>query len=58
MSKLTAKQIKKREDELMAFWRAQQRELNAMFPSTLPNSRGATSPLGGLAKPAPKRGSR
>jgi hypothetical protein len=30
-------------------WKARN---ETMFPSTLPNARGATSPLGGLCKPA------
>jgi hypothetical protein len=53
MPKLTAQQIKKREQELMAFHRGQQRRvIREMFPSSLPNSRGAVSPLGGTAVPA------
>ena len=34
------------------YWRAQQnRDKRAFFPSSLPGSRGAISPLGGVAKP-------
>lgn len=53
MPKLTREQVKARERELMNYWRARQREVNAMFPSTLPNSRGAVSPLGGVAVAKP-----
>ena len=47
---------RQRERELMEYWRAQQnRDKRAFFPSSLPGDRGAVSPLGGVAKPEPKR---
>lgn len=39
-------------------WQAQQQAkliAQTFFPSTLPGSRGAVSPLGGVAQPAPKQ---
>jgi hypothetical protein len=53
MPKLTKQEIKRREREWMEYHRSRQREVNAMFPSTLPNSRGAVSPLGGVAVAKP-----
>ena len=59
MPKLSKQEIKRRERELMDFHRAQQRRVEReMFPSALPGSRGAVSPLGGVAvakPPARKR---
>lgn len=52
MKKMTKEEIREREKQLMDYHRAQQREAQAFFPSSLPGSRGATSPLGGLASPS------
>jgi hypothetical protein len=49
--RLTAKEIKKREQEWMAYLRARQVFARALFPSLEPGSRGPVSPLGGLAVP-------
>ena len=59
MPKLTKQEIKKREQELMAFHRAQQRTRSGMmFTSSEAGGRGAVSPLGGVAKPASAKGTK
>ena len=52
MSKLTPQQIKRREQELFAYWKSQQRRVQEFFPSSEAGGRGHVSPLGGQAKPA------
>ena len=51
MKKMTKEEVWEREKQLMEFYRSRQRQMKMMFPSTLPNSRGQVSPLGGVAKP-------
>jgi len=59
MPKLSREQVRKRERELMEHHRAQQRTVQReLFPSLQKGGRGSVSPLGGVAQPAPKRGSR
>jgi hypothetical protein len=54
---LTRKELNRvKERALWDYHRAQQKLLSRdLFPSLLPGSRGATSPLGGLAKPASQK---
>ena len=55
MKKMTIAEIREREKQLTEYWKAQQQAKQSIFPSSLPGSRGAISPLGGIAKSSPER---